>query len=29
MSNNFFDNLKEIMKNKTHIQQPHISGEII
>ena len=29
MSKNFIDNLKEIMRNKTHIRHSHISGEII
>ena len=29
MSKNFTDNLKEIMKNRTHIHRSHISGEII
>ena len=29
MSKNFIDNLKEIMRNKTHIHHSHISGEII
>ena len=29
MSKNFVDNLKGIMKNKTHIHHSHISGEII
>ena len=29
MSKNFVDNLKGIMKNKTHIHHSHISGEFI
>ena len=29
MSKNFTDNLKWIMKNRTHIHRSHISGEII
>ena len=29
ISKNFVDNLKGIMKNKTHIHHSHISGEII
>ena len=29
MSKNVMDNLKSIMRNKTHIHQSHISGEVI